>query len=193
MRDQAFLHEVFPPMNALPSPKPNRRKRLALRFAVIVAAVSALGAAYLVTRPDEFEWWTSPGIGNTGHHARVLIPQGWEVALYDTGQDPDGSWLSYYKILNLDQRPRFLRWILLQDREDADLGILLEETRNGQPLRGKRNVGLRRIDVPGHRRYAMRSVTFRDTRIRANVLYRRTNLTSFNRTYRQICNSLRIE
>jgi hypothetical protein len=32
----------------LPSPKPKRRKRLALRFAVLVAAASALGAACLI-------------------------------------------------------------------------------------------------------------------------------------------------
>jgi hypothetical protein len=61
----------------LPSPKPNRRKRTALRFAVLVVGVSALGAAYWFTRPLELVWWRSEPIGRSGRHVSVLIPNGW--------------------------------------------------------------------------------------------------------------------
>src|SRR5258705_12871702 len=61
----------------LPSPKPNRRKQLVLRFAVLVAAVSVLGAAYWFTRPPELVWWRSPTIVDTQLNARILMPQGW--------------------------------------------------------------------------------------------------------------------
>src|SRR5690349_18639303 len=71
----------------LSSRPPSRRKRpygrpllgrLALRFAVLVAAVSVLGAAYWFTRPQELVWWRSPPWGKQGRHVRGLIPLGWE-------------------------------------------------------------------------------------------------------------------
>src|SRR5258708_22709059 len=80
-RNPPPLRETFPPMNALLAPKPNRRKRLALRFALLIVAVSALGAAYSFTRPPELVWVKSNHIGASGRHVRILVPHGGELKL----------------------------------------------------------------------------------------------------------------
>src|SRR5258707_2813632 len=83
MNNPALTEDV---KTAPPSPKLNRRKRpygrpllgrLALRFAALVVAVSALGAAYWFTRPPELVWWTSDPIKGFDHRLRLLIPNGW--------------------------------------------------------------------------------------------------------------------
>src|ERR1043165_9164146 len=97
----------------LPSPKRNRRKRLALRFAVLVAAVSVLGAAYWFTRPPELVWWRSPTIGKTGLHLRALIPSGWETDAEDNISDNSAQ----FTFRPVDKRP-FLVSRLLGSREE---------------------------------------------------------------------------
>src|SRR5947208_14806305 len=72
------LPETSSSMIALSSPKPKRLRRLALRFVLVVAAVSVLGSAYWFTRPPEMIWWRSPEIGKTGLYVHLLIPSGWE-------------------------------------------------------------------------------------------------------------------
>src|SRR5258708_19225276 len=81
--------ETSAPMNALPSRKPNRRRRLALRFAVLVAAISALGAAYWFTRRPELVWWRSPEIDYSSRHVRILAPRALVAHNPPSSQSPD--------------------------------------------------------------------------------------------------------
>src|SRR5258706_15570769 len=95
-------------MDSLPSPKPNRRKRLALRFVMVVVAESALGTVYWFTRPPELVWWRSPDIDNTGHHAVLLVPRGWKLEEpVDVGRETEGEWSALYTIPSVyaDNRP----------------------------------------------------------------------------------------
>src|SRR5258708_31523978 len=75
-RNSSSLCETSPLMSALSSPKPNRTKRLALRFAILMAVV-ALGGTYLLSPPPELIMWTSLPLGNTSKRVRVLVPNGW--------------------------------------------------------------------------------------------------------------------
>src|SRR6266849_1207673 len=97
----------------LPSPKPNRRKRLALRFAVLVVAVSTLGAAYWFTRPPELVWWRSPGIGKTGLHLRCLVPLHWQRV----SRDRMGQNFAIFNFVPVDKRPRVIRLIVPRSSE----------------------------------------------------------------------------
>jgi hypothetical protein len=170
----------------LSSPKPNRGKRLALRFAALVLAVSALGAAYWFTRPPELVWWRSEAIGKTGRHVHVLIPQGWSKqmeafpAIREWQEWEFGAWE--------DRRPRFLRWLLPDAREHGELSIIITPSR----LLARVDSKIIRLDAASKLK-ANKAVTLADGQILEGVFYQRTNLPAFNRTYRQICNSLRIE
>src|SRR5258707_9719425 len=116
MNNPALTEDV---KTAPPSPKLNRRKRpygrpllgrLALRFAALVAAVSALGTAYWFTRPPELVWWRSPEIAETGWHYRALMPCGWEeTPPLSTGHTD--MWNCRAIFLPVDRRPKFIRWI----------------------------------------------------------------------------------
>src|SRR3989442_3477742 len=120
----------------LPSPKPNRRKRLALRFAVLVVAVSALGAAYWFTRPPELVWWTSPQL-DEGIHFKILIPSDMKE---DSGNNDGVYWFH-----GADRRPRFLQWLVRPTEEVAALFI--------EPNPNKRDwppVGQTKVERPFH-------------------------------------------
>src|SRR6266852_7048941 len=94
----------------LPSPKPNRGKRLALRFAVLVAAVSALGAAYWFTRPPELVWWRSPDLHGSHHRLMVLIPNGWRLDdSTNIEGDFQGFWEALYGFTPVDSRSGWLQ------------------------------------------------------------------------------------
>lgn len=167
-------------MNALPSPEPNRRKRLALRFAALVAAVSVLGAAYWLTRPPELVWWRSPPLSNTGRNRiSVLVPTGWDFTLssYDGGS-------GWYEVEPVDQRPRLLSRLFPHAREKADIVVYINQTADELIVHSSPDLIQRRRS---------RSVHSPDKRVYAFLIYTRSNLPAFNRTYRQICNSLTIE
>src|SRR5439155_2067858 len=118
--------ETSSPMNALPSPKPNRRKRLALRFAALVAAISVLGAAYWFTRPPELVWYTSPPLGEAGYRLKVRVPFGWKVYPSSTtirtigAQEQAGCTL-----IPADTLPRFLHRFIpnAEDYGNVRIGI----------------------------------------------------------------------
>src|SRR5258708_5635693 len=112
-------------MNALPSPKPNRRKRLALRFAVLVLAVSVLGAAYWFTRPPELVWWTSAEIGKTCCHVRALVPNDWKSNAPTGGFTSRGDYRFFFGPAN--RMPRWLRRIFRHDDEEARLTVYVGE------------------------------------------------------------------
>jgi hypothetical protein len=174
----------------LPSPKPNRRRRIALRFAVLVVAVSVLGAAYWFTRPPELVWWTSPAIAKTGRHVKMLIPDGWEVdtAESDLSLENGDGWMADYSISPRDKRPALLRSILPRMLEKAGLTIAVAHNVAGlhkaPDIETHQIGGMQLADT-----YFMR----KDANVWVSSTYFRTSLPAFNRTYRQICNSLRIE
>src|SRR5258706_4128855 len=108
----------------LPSPKPNRRRRLVLRFAALVAAVSALGAAYWFTRPPELVWWRSPAFGANARHIRLLVPRGWvpendPTVLLFGEPSPDFT----FQLGPTDLRPEFLKRVFPVKAEKAYIAI----------------------------------------------------------------------
>jgi hypothetical protein len=173
----------------LPSRKPNRRRRLALRFAVLVAGVSVLGAAYWFTRPPELVWWRDVELRNSRRKARILVPRGWE-------QTKDASSLldvmgatDVILFVPVDRRPTFLRHLFPLQDEDAWLTLgksdrdLTKGTLTGTVIEGNGTsihwVWSKQNDRLKHGYFILN--------------YGRSNLPAFNRTYRQICNSLTIE
>src|SRR5205823_2855318 len=92
--------------------KPNRRKRLALRFASFVVTVSAIGTAYWFTRPPELVWWRSESEGVIGPHLAVLIPQGWKsLPLHIERIQKKDDWQVGFEIRPDDQIPTILKWL----------------------------------------------------------------------------------
>jgi hypothetical protein len=171
----------------LPSPKPNCRRRLALRFAVLVVAVSALGAAYWLMRPPELVWWRSPELGSSGRHVRLLLPAGWELRPA-VESDPICPSFSFMAV---DRLPAWIKWIGPIKKEDTELRLnigLCEKF--SSDWRPPSNITLSRR---GGTNFARRAACSWDGQIRPDIIYYRVNTRAFNRTYRRICNSLRIE
>jgi hypothetical protein len=180
-------------MNALPSPKPDRRKRLALRFAVLAAAASVLGAAHWFTRPPELVWCRRLPIRAANRTARVLVPQGWAIHLpLDTGYQSRDGWTQTYYISPVDSRPGILRWILRFRFETAAV-VISVQSRRRRSLHDDVGKATSRINQAGQPYKAARLVVRPDESVSAHIAYYRTNLSAFKRTYRQICDSLTIE
>jgi hypothetical protein len=167
----------------LQSPKPNRRRRLALRFAVLVVAVSVMGAAYWFTRPPELVWWRSDTIGSTPYRLRFLIPHGW---VRNAPQRVNG-WTTY-SFRAVDGRPSYLRWLLPESVENGWVDIEFGKT-NISTISGIKYGS----EISRREETATRYLFYTDIGIRASIGYQRTNRTAFNRTYRRICSSLTIE
>jgi hypothetical protein len=178
----------------LPSPKPNRRKRLALRFAFLVAAVSVLGAAYWFTRPPELAWWRSPEIRGEKGHVLALIPQGWETPVpLDAGTEMSGRWEAAYRFVPVDRTPKFLRWISATHKETAEMVIYVIDSRAQVHRWSDIAPIISLCRVPGPPYAADRWMSLDGVKTFSALHYERANLRAFNRTYRQICNSLTIE
>jgi hypothetical protein len=181
------VRETSSSMNALPSSEPNRRRRLALRFVVLVVAFSLLAAAYWFTRPPDLVWWTSPEIKGTKHRLKALIPSGWQRLALKT--DPPKVWAGSYDFEPVDNRPRFLRWILRQEKEDAMITIGVKEVAE---MGGRMEDQIIRNDMQGLATVFC-SRDRPDSHLWAFAFLYRSNIPAFNRTYLRICNSLRIE
>jgi hypothetical protein len=180
----------------LPSPKPNRRRRpygrpslgrLALRFAVLVVAVSALGVACSFTRPPELVWWRSPQIYSTGRRIRVLVPNGW--SLHDSY--PDGDTMTHYNIKPHERaRPRWLEWFGLLQEEDSNLEVLVACYKDALEDRSVHAESI--VAWPLGESSSSRELTSSDGHIWVQVTYLR-QASAFERTHVAICNSLTIE
>jgi hypothetical protein len=178
----------------LPFPKPNRGRRLALRFAALVVAVSVLGAAHWFTRPPELVWWRSPAIAKTGNHVRVLVPQGWKISgPIHAGWETHGDWGTYYTLAPTDQRSQIVRWILPYNQELASIQINVIQSHREKPRIPELYNGIYRVDPEDGPHRAHQILAFPNTKSWAGVIYERTNFRLFNQTFNQICNSLRIE
>jgi hypothetical protein len=170
-------------------PKPNRRRRLVLQFAALVVAVSALGAAYWFTRPPELVWWRSPVHSDRGIRVRVLTPCGWRFE--DLGSSDDGMGMeTQYVFTPVDERPAVLRWFLPQKCDNAQLTVFVT---NGYKPGGEEVYHDTQLYDYEGTNSARKDVLALSKSGKATVVYFNDNLSAFNRTYRQICNSLRIE
>jgi hypothetical protein len=172
----------------LPSPKPNRRKRLALRFAALVVALSALGAAYWFTRPPELVLWRSALVGNSGNRIRLLIPTGWKMSRGVSYERPVGRF-TQFGAGPIDSRPYLIRRFIPACVEEGDLLILICE--NLTRVKTSRS-GPQNIEESVQDRTVSCSISDINGRITAYLQYSREP-RQFNRTYRQICDSLAIE
>jgi hypothetical protein len=171
-----------------------RRRRAGMWIAGL-AVIAAIAATYRFTRPPELVWWTSPAIGNTGRHVRVLVPQGWEAgAPIDLQSQTDLVWYRNCELIPTDHRPMFLSRLLPRNQEHAVLAIRIIYYRQGQ-LPGWVSSGpIPWFDIPGQQNLvAEKNVATPDYNTMATVWYVRDNRTAFNATQAAICNSLRIE
>jgi hypothetical protein len=180
----------------LSSSKTNRRKRLALRFVGPVVAVSVLGAAYWFMRSPELVWWRSPAVDITGRKVRMLIPEGWKPTFARIKMDGKSDFENGARFhFEPSAGPRWMKWLARPKERQAILVIVTGATREPAP---------RNIEMPAEREQdsafwpdgrciAQRSRWSADRRAGVEVDYNRTNRSAFNRTYRQICNSLTLE
>ena len=174
-----------------PIPKLRRRGRLVSQIAVSVVFVVGLGAAYWFTRPPELVWRTGFEIGKTGRHFRMLAPLGWCLTAASQVQD---SASVQYAWVPCDERPDFLRAILPQRLEEGQLrvsGFGYSGQNPDLPVPTYKST-VTSLDA-GKFHCASRFLALRTPVIRMEIMYSRTDGHAFNATYKQICNSVRIE
>ena len=186
--------------------KPARPRRKWLRWLAVPAAVAVLVTAYRLTRPPELVWWRSDPIGEMQFRVRMLVPNGWGVSsmtplaiersqgfglvsLPQGGVTHSGEWEVEYHFFPEDHSPRFLQKLFNSTHESGTLLVVLNK-----PERGVTN-SVYEVDRPtqvGEVEIGQ-PLPFRTRRMWADIQYKRSNLAAFNRTYKQICNSLTIE
>ena len=152
-----------------------------------------MATAYQLTRPPELVWWRSPEIGNSGRHTRILVPHGWELQLpLDAGTQTKTEWQAYYRYDLIDRRPRILRRFFPASTERCGMTIItLQSVRRQQyGVSTEIHVNNSGRGVPI---VAQRRVISGDITLVAEAYYEREDHGAFNRTYKQICNSLTIE
>src|SRR5438874_564159 len=111
-------------MNATPSTKPSRRKGFATSVAVLAIAATVAGSLLWLANRPAFEWWVSPPIGNSGRHARILVPRGWQAQIpLDAGREVNGERAASFGIYLLDRRPNLLRMLFWQGNERSGMTI----------------------------------------------------------------------
>ena len=173
--------------------KPTRNRRW-IRWLALPATAVLLAAVYQLTRPPELVWWASPPIGKTRLHVRALIPSGWKM------ESPRPATrfayhvsLNYYDFSPADRRPRFIRWMFPQSPEDAEVRIDVSQFRSTITAPGLLGPAAVKCETNGPKRLAYRVVIVSDPRVRAGIVYERSNPRAFQDTYEKICNSLRVE
>jgi hypothetical protein len=158
-----------------------------------LAVIAAIAATYHLTRPPELVWWTSPPIGASGRHAKIVIPRGMDARLVN-GQVRDGVWWNTYSFELVDSRPAFLRWLVQyrsEDREGFEFFVHVYQFKKKVP--GSGDSGKLELVTVNRAPCAERWVRPPGSGISAMVRYQRANQREFERTYAAICNSLRIE
>ncbi len=153
-----------------------------------LAVIAAIAASIQLSRPPELVWWTSPPLGNTGQHVRVLIPYGWKSRMLPIRRDFTNG-VASYRILPVENRPALIRWLFPRPTEDAVVGI--DAMLIATPTQETSLVYETEREVFLGDPTARRSVQSRN--VQAVVNYFRTDKYTFDRTYAAICNSLRIE
>src|SRR5437867_5417831 len=88
---------------------PNRSRRLAVRFAILLTAV-ALGGTYLLSPSPELTMWTSLPVGKSSKRVRVLVPKG-RIASGPQNM-MRGMACDDYMFMPRDRMPKLVRMIL---------------------------------------------------------------------------------
>jgi len=188
-------------MNVLPSSKPKRWHGFTFRIAVFATGAAAIVTiARLGCRPP-LVWWTSPPIGKTNRHLRLLVPEGWELEQpIDPGQyDSDSGikdnviWSAHYRFLSVDRRPGLLRRLFPHTEEDAMLNVDIGQSRKWVALWATIPPKMYRNDSPAYPHCGARFIKSTDSRIIAEADYFRSNYSGPVATYGQICGSVKIE
>src|SRR5262249_26764613 len=122
------------------------------------------------------------------------IPSGWQVqSPLDPGTDGNGRWEALYRLVPIDHRPRLIRWVYPGPRERAAIVVHTIEYKHRLPGWKAAPDAIRISDATDYPYTADRAVDLDELKFWSAVHYERTNKRDFNRTYRQICNSLTIE
>jgi hypothetical protein len=103
--------------------------------------------------------------------------------------------MAWYIVGREEHRPRLLRW-LFPRQPDGGLAIGVTDIQDGRKSFGYlgKDVRLWAYSSPfGKINRADRMAFFEEADLTVDFEYSRINLPAFNRTYRAICNSLRIE
>ncbi len=134
-------------------------------------------------------------MGDTRLTARILIPQGWKVDKVIPRQPAqDAQWASDFAIKPVDNCPEILRYFWPAAPIQDSVQVYLEKAQPGHVWRlsdGLKMEQTYEIDPDGPN--ASRRVFLRQSEFMVSVNYHRSDSAAFKRTYRQICNSLRIE
>jgi hypothetical protein len=119
----------------------------------------------------------------------VLVPSNWQTARpNDRGSDGADRWEGYFRFHEVDRRPTILRRLFPVRAEPGELELGVIESHTGSM---SFNIGMPMWKVPV--RETHKSYEYPDLKITVQLDYARADVAKFNRTYRQICNGLRIE
>jgi hypothetical protein len=172
--------------------KPRRKRRWIWWLAVPAAAVVVM-VTYRLMRPPELVWWSSPAIGRSPIRAKVLIPIGWKIDDERSVTYHDaGTGLAAYVLVPSDNRPKLIRQLFPCESEDAFASVEIDQPGSDPSWEQARLAGNKRFEEGGVLG-VIRLTKTSDGKVYASVKYCRENHSAFNRTYKQICNSLRIE
>lgn len=168
------------------------RPRCCLGLIVIAAVICATVIGYWVVLPRGLTPWTSPAIRGADKHVKVLIPAGWELERPAEYREEHGAAITFYVLSQPDHTPEFVRMAFPPHRESASIAIKIVRALKDAPLRRPQESGVILTDLKLIRE-AERYVMTPDRRILAHVLYLRGNVDEFDKTYKKICESLKVE
>jgi hypothetical protein len=138
-------------------------------------------------------WWRSPALGPRSIHCRLLVPEGWEaqVTNWDAASQNSDKWEANLTFVPVDRRPKMFRWFLPPRLQDESINIGIYRVPPNIPL--WKAMPPEEVTRLGKDSLATRGYEFESAKVLAQINYSRKDRAAFNRTYKQICDSLTIE
>jgi len=123
-----------------------------------------------------------------------LVPNGWQIEFpHELDMTTETTSTADYSLAAVDRRPDILRKLFPQISETANINISVEQSTTASYWADLGNTIFVETSTGNNQGIATVDQVSSDGSMLAMVKYERTNLPAFNRTYRQICNSLTIE
>ncbi len=157
-----------------------------------LAVIAAIAATYQLTRPPELVWWTSPPLVKTGRRVAFLVPGDWVREPLDPSQAYPGGYVDCVHVFAYaDRRPALLRRLFPKNSEYGTVSVRISY----QSFSDSEASVISHLYDNGARTLQMmeRTLERHDFSTWASISYARSDKAAFDRTYKQICNSLRIE
>src|SRR5439155_3279306 len=105
-------------------------------------------------------------------------------------QESGGPEVYVYLLTPTDSRRRFIQWLSAAPEHDAKLGITISAESTDEMAENEQDVQV--VPIVGRVKVAGKWKSFPRSKVVGYAVYNRSNVPAFNRTYRQICNSLQV-